>query len=94
MIKTLSEFSGATAFWLGIGLIAQSCFLLRFLIQWIISERQAQSVIPISFWYLSICGALGLLSYALYRHDPIFILGQSMSLFVYTRNLILIKKQG
>lgn len=79
--------------WLAIGFIAQFCFFLRFFIQWITSERQGWSVIPVSFWYLSLAGAAGLLCYALYRRDPVFIVGQSMGLFVYTRNLVLIKKQ-
>lgn len=92
-MKTFLNYSGGTGFWLAIGFIAQFCFFLRFLIQWIVSEKQAQSIIPISFWYLSIGGAVGLLSYALYKQDPVFIIGQSMSLFVYTRNLALIKKR-
>lgn len=80
--------------WLIIGLLSQLCFFSRFFIQWIVSERRAQSVIPINFWYFSILGAVGLLSYALYRKDIVFIMGQSMGLFVYSRNLFLIKKKS
>jgi lipid-A-disaccharide synthase-like uncharacterized protein len=92
MTKVILDYSGETGIWLFIGLISQIFFFLRFLIQWVISEKYAQSIIPVSFWYLSIIGALGLLSYALYRRDPVFIIGQLTGLFVYKRNLILIKK--
>ena len=54
------------------------------------SERAGRSVIPIAFWWLSITGGVILLSYAIYRLDPVFILGQSMGAFIYTRNLWLI----
>jgi lipid-A-disaccharide synthase-like uncharacterized protein len=77
--------------WIYVGFLAQACFFLRFFIQWIVSEKTSRSVIPVSFWYLSIAGALGLLSYAIYRMDPVFIVGQSMGLLVYTRNLTLIR---
>ncbi len=65
---------------------------MRFLVQWLASEKAKKSVIPISFWYFSIGGALILLIYSIYRLDPVFILGQSTGLFIYLRNLILIKK--
>jgi lipid-A-disaccharide synthase-like uncharacterized protein len=60
-------------------------------VQWISSERAKKSVMPIAFWYFSIAGGLILLSYALYRRDPVFILGQSTGLFIYLRNLWLIR---
>ncbi len=78
--------------WLTIGFIGQGFFTLRFLIQWRESERQKRSVIPIAFWYLSIAGALTLLVYATYRLDPVFMIGQVTGLFIYSRNLYLIKK--
>ena len=65
-------------------------FFLRFLVQWIASERRGESVIPIVFWYLSLAGGIILLFYAIHIRDPIFILGQSMGAFIYIRNLILI----
>ena len=65
-------------------------FTGRFLVQWIQSERQRKSVIPLSFWYLSLAGGAILLSYAIYRHDPVFILGQSTGVIIYLRNLWLI----
>ena len=68
-------------------------FFSRFLVQWIVTERRKESVIPLSFWYFSLGGAALLLSYAIYRQDPVFILGQSFGFFVYTRNLIFIYRK-
>ncbi len=76
--------------WVGIGLAGQMLFTGRFLVQWIQSERQRKSVIPVAFWYLSLAGGTILLSYAIYRHDPVFILGQSTGVIIYARNLWLI----
>lgn len=78
--------------WLAIGLLGQLLFFSRFLIQWIVSEKKKQSVIPIAFWYFSLGGGLILFAYALHRHDPVFIIGQGTGLVVYTRNLWLIHK--
>jgi lipid-A-disaccharide synthase-like uncharacterized protein len=68
-------------------------FGMRFFVQWIASEKAKKSVIPIAFWYLSICGSLILLVYAVHRRDPVFILGQSTGSFIYLRNLYLIKNE-
>lgn len=76
--------------WVVIGLAGQMMFTGRFLVQWIQSERQRKSVIPLSFWYLSLAGGTVLLCYAIYRHDPVFILGQSTGVVIYLRNLWLI----
>ena len=76
-----------------VGLLGQIFFSMRFLLQWLISEKQGRSVMPISFWFCSIGGAALLLAYSLYRQDPIFILGQSFGFIVYTRNLMLIKQE-
>jgi lipid-A-disaccharide synthase-like uncharacterized protein len=73
--------------WLVIGFCGQALFSARFLLQWIESERRRRSFIPKAFWYLSIAGGLTLLSYAIYRRDPVFILGQLMGVLVYGRNL-------
>jgi lipid-A-disaccharide synthase-like uncharacterized protein len=78
--------------WLGLGLIGQAFFSARFLVQWIASERRKQSVVPVQFWYLSVGGGLMLLAYAIYRLDPVFILGQGAGLFVYARNLYFIRR--
>lgn len=79
--------------WLTVGFLGQACFSMRFLIQWIASEKRKESVIPIYFWYFSIGGGLTLLTYAIYRHDPVFMVGQAAGLLVYTRNLYLIYRK-
>ena len=78
--------------WIAIGFLGQILFFLRFLFQWLESEKKRDSVIPYIFWYFSIGGGSFLLAYAIYRKDPIFILGQGMGLVVYFRNLMLICK--
>ena len=76
-----------------IGLVAQGLFASRFIVQWIFSEKKGESTIPVVFWYLSIFGGLGLLTYAVFRKDPVIILGQSFGIFIYLRNLILIYRK-
>lgn len=80
----------AEMMWVAVGLFGQLMFMMRFLIQWIVSEREHRSVIPVAFWYFSILGAAILLAYAIWRRDPVFILGQSLGFFIYARNLWLI----
>ena len=80
--------------WLIIGLVGQFAFAGRFLVQWIKSEQSGKSTIPIPFWYLSVCGGILLLAYAIHKKDIVFILGQSSGLIVYVRNLMLIKKSN
>jgi lipid-A-disaccharide synthase-like uncharacterized protein len=81
--------------WLIIGFIGQALFSMRFIVQWIASERKGESVIPTLFWYFSLAGGLTLLAYAIYKQDPVFILGQSAGAFIYIRNLNLIfRKKG
>ena len=79
--------------WLAVGLLGQLLFASRFLVQWIVSERRRQSVVPTSFWWLSLGGAAILLAYAVHRLDPVFILGQAFGFVVYTRNLVLIGRR-
>lgn len=79
--------------WVLFGLAGQLLFTARFLVQWIASERARQSVIPVAFWYFSMAGGVVLLSYAIYRRDPVFVLGQSLGVFIYARNLWLIRAQ-
>lgn len=76
-----------------LGFVAQGIFASRFIVQWLISEKQGKSVIPMIFWYLSLTGGLLLFVYAVYRKDPVFILGQSTGLIVYVRNIMLRKKE-
>lgn len=73
--------------WLFLGFAAQALFTMRFLVQWIASERLGRSVIPVAFWYFSIGGGILLLIYALDRRDAVFIAGQAFGVFVYMRNL-------
>ncbi len=77
-------------FWLVVGFCGQIFFSLRFLVQWIASEREGRSVVPVSFWFFSVAGSLMLLAYAVHRRDPVFILGQSTGCLIYLRNLHLI----
>ena len=80
--------------WLILGFTGQGLFASRFLVQWISSERRRQSHIPKAFWYLSIAGGLLSLSYAIYLGDPPFIFGQSAGVVVYTRNLMLLRRNA
>ena len=76
--------------WLTLGMVAQLMFTLRFVVQWIASERARRSVMPETFWYFSFVGGVMLLIYAIYRLDPVFILGQASGLFIYSRNIYFI----
>jgi lipid-A-disaccharide synthase-like uncharacterized protein len=76
--------------WLGVGFAAQLMFSMRFLVQWIASERARASIVPEVFWYFSFAGGLMLFVYAIYRVDPVFILGQGMGLVIYSRNIYFI----
>ena len=76
-----------------IGFAGQGLFAMRFIIQWLKSEGEGRSVIPLAFWYFSIGGGLVLFLYALWRQDPVIICGQGLGLFIYLRNLFLIFKE-
>jgi lipid-A-disaccharide synthase-like uncharacterized protein len=76
-----------------IGLIGQALFSARFVVQWIASERAGRSVVPVAFWFFSLGGGAVLFAYALYRGDPVFIVGQGLGTFIYVRNLMLIAKE-
>ena len=79
--------------WLAIGFLGQACFYCRFLVQWLASEREKKSIVPVSFWYFSVLGGAALLAYAFYKKDPVFIAGQCTGLLVYLRNLYFVKKE-
>jgi lipid-A-disaccharide synthase-like uncharacterized protein len=79
--------------WIAIGFVGQACFFSRFLVQWVASERAGRSLVPRAFWYFSFAGGVIILTYALWRRDPVFILGQSVGLFVYLRNLVLLRRE-
>ena len=78
------------AIWLGVGFLGQFFFSCRFLVQWLVSERKKRSIIPHAFWYFSLFGGATLLSYAIYKQDPVFIVGQGAGLLIYCRNLYFI----
>ena len=75
-----------------VGFAGQGLFAMRFIIQWLSSEKEAKSVIPIAFWYFSIGGGAVLLLYAIWRQDPVIICGQGLGLFIYLRNLYFIRR--
>ncbi|HEV8036417.1 lipid-A-disaccharide synthase N-terminal domain-containing protein [Yoonia sp.] len=93
MFEFLNVDSWAEFTWVMIGLGGQLAFTARFLVQWIASEKAGRSTVPVAFWYFSIIGGTILLSYAIYRGDPVFILGQSMGVIIYSRNLWLIRRE-
>lgn len=79
--------------WLAVGFAGQAMFASRFIIQWFKSELEGRSVIPLAFWYFSLGGGIVLLAYAIYKRDPVFIIGQASGLVVYSRNLYLIFRE-
>lgn len=79
--------------WVIIGLVAQGMFMMRFVVQWVASERVGRSIVPVAFWFFSIAGGTMLLVYSIVREDPVFIAGQSLGLFIYFRNVFLILRE-
>jgi len=79
--------------WVLLGYAGQSLFAMRFIVQWVASERVGRSVIPVAFWFFSIGGGVLLFVYALYIRDPVFIIGQGLGLFVYLRNLYFVFRE-
>lgn len=84
--------AGLPWYWVGFGFGAQALFMSRMVVQWLASERAKASVVPVSFWILSLLGAISLLTYFLRRGDPVGVAGQSFGFFVYARNLIFIRR--
>ena len=76
--------------WLIIGIGGQLLFTARFLVQWIASERAGRSVVPLAFWLFSIGGGMITLVYGIHKREPVIIMGQALSIFIYIRNLMLI----
>jgi lipid-A-disaccharide synthase-like uncharacterized protein len=85
-----AEVSSVELAWVAFGFAAQGMFFMRFVLQWIASERVKRSIVPATFWYFSFAGGLMLLVYAIHRADPVIMLGQLMGLFIYSRNIYLI----
>jgi lipid-A-disaccharide synthase-like uncharacterized protein len=84
---------GVDQIWTGVGFLGQALFTGRFVVQWLASERARKSVIPLLFWYFSIAGGATLFAYAIYREDPVFIVGQGAGLAIYLRNLWLTRRE-
>ncbi|WP_068081750.1 lipid-A-disaccharide synthase N-terminal domain-containing protein [Polycladidibacter stylochi] len=80
-------------YWVILGFIAQALFMMRFVVQWIASERVGKSIVPVAFWFFSIGGSLLLLIYSIKRQDPVFIAGQGLGMVIYFRNLWLIYRE-
>jgi lipid-A-disaccharide synthase-like uncharacterized protein len=80
-------------YWQMVGFVGQGIFTARFLVQWAASEKKGDSVVPIAFWWLSILGGFNVLIYAIHRRDPVFIVGQSLGMVVYVRNLMLVARK-
>lgn len=81
------------SWWTVLGFVAQALFTMRFVVQWLASERAGRSVVPFSFWTLSIGGGALLLAYAVVQHDPVYILGQVTSLLIYSRNITFVLRE-
>ncbi|MDA0654700.1 MAG: lipid-A-disaccharide synthase N-terminal domain-containing protein [Proteobacteria bacterium] len=86
-------FSFTLTTWIAIGFVGQAMFSLRFIVQWLSSEKHRRSYIPMAFWYFSLAGGSILLAYAIHRQDPVFIVGQAFGVFIYLRNLQLIFRE-
>lgn len=89
----LSDIPPNRLFWLAIGFAGQSLFFMRFVVQWIQSERAGKSVMPVAFWYFSVVGGVVTLIYSIHIKDPVFIAGSSIGAFVYLRNLYFIFRE-
>jgi lipid-A-disaccharide synthase-like uncharacterized protein len=76
------------------GVIGQCVFTFRFIYQWLYSEKRQQSVLPIGFWIISITGSIMVLSYAIFRKDPVLFTGQLFGVVVYSRNILLGLRQN
>lgn len=79
--------------WMAVGFVGQIMFFMRFFVQWLYSEKSGRSVVPVAFWYFSLAGGMVLLAYAVFRRDPVFILGQAGGSLIYLRNLQLISRE-
>ncbi len=77
--------------WIAAGLVGQALFGARFLVQWLYSEARGKSVIPGAFWYLSVAGGSIILCYAIHRQEPVFIIGETVTLLVFIRNLHMLR---
>lgn len=93
MLEWFQERTWVELAWIGVGLGGQLLFSMRFLLQWIVSERARRSVVPELFWYFSLLGGVTLFAYAVHRQDPVFVIGQAAGLVIYSRNIWLIQRE-
>ncbi|RJP17794.1 MAG: lipid A biosynthesis protein [Candidatus Abyssobacteria bacterium SURF_5] len=93
MLEQWMRLGLADRIWMSAGFLGQTVFFMRFLVQWIASERRHESVIPIAFWFLSLSGSAILFTYAIHIRDPVFIVGQASGFLIYIRNLMLIYRK-
>ncbi|NQT18540.1 MAG: lipid-A-disaccharide synthase N-terminal domain-containing protein [Planctomycetes bacterium] len=91
--EIIQKLAGPDRIWYALGFLGQIVFTMRFVVQWIASEKQGKSVIPVKFWYFSIAGSVVLLIYSYWRKDPVFILAQCFGCFIYFRNLKLLSRE-
>ncbi|HYD65880.1 lipid-A-disaccharide synthase N-terminal domain-containing protein [Azospirillum sp.] len=97
LVAWFNDRSTTEIVWIGIGFFAQALFMMRFVVQWIASERVRRSIVPETFWYFSIGGGILLLAYSIYRMDPVYMFGQGLGLLIYFRNLYFVwthKREG
>ena len=92
VILNISEPLGIA--WVALGFLGQALFTGRMVVQWLVSEKSRRSVIPVAFWWMSLGGGVMLLTYFIWRKDIVGVMGQSVGVFIYTRNLILIARHG
>jgi lipid-A-disaccharide synthase-like uncharacterized protein len=83
----------AATFWLAMGFIGQGLFGLRFMVQWLASEKAGESVIPPLFWYISVPAGLILVAYAVWRQDPVFIVNEVLCVAVFIRNVVMLRRE-
>ena len=93
LLKMMHADTPADAIWVTVGLLGQLMFTARFIVQWLASEKAGRSVVPVAFWYFSICGGLIVLAYGIHKFDPVIILGQLPGTVIYARNLWLIRTE-
>lgn len=90
----MNSFFTAEHIWVSIGFLGQALFSMRFILQWLASEKIKRSVVPHVFWYFSLGGGIILFLYAVYRRDPVFMIGQGAGIFVYLRNIYFIRRHS
>ncbi|WP_026838156.1 lipid-A-disaccharide synthase N-terminal domain-containing protein [Gillisia sp. JM1] len=84
----------AIPFWLlMLGIVSQLVFTLRFIYQWIYSEKQKESILPLGFWLLSFAGSSLIIVYSIFRVDPVLFAGHAFGIIMYARNMVILRRQ-